>query len=335
MTRLFLFGHVFSQAKFRYYFQRHAMQLRKVSQAMPHKRIYFDTNIYAIVKKHLKDQAPDYDLIKRAIKLDFILIPGSFAVLEEALPIYRSKSPTIFALEKQTYAEIMDWQVFIKHHADLLRDEIVAYINKTHFIPFTTSYKITPDIWFSKGHAQSNQVLQTLPMIEADKKKFSGSLNNIQQTFEQGFQQLEKKEKEKMTVVWVWETLAKGLAEDVASRYGLRNLTGPQIEGLLNLRCLGTVVRYGIAYIYRKCRFSEKIIPSDSRDYHHVVLSAATDIFVTEDDRFAQLLRQMPIPNYTVWSYKQFIKWLSNGMALWQAAGLQMPDSYYSRPWHK
>src|SRR5262245_53537832 len=111
---------------------------------MPYKLIYFDTNIYAIVKNHLRDQTADYDLITRAIKLDFIMIPGSLAVLEEALPIYRSKSPTIFALEKQTYAEIMNWKVFIKYHAELLRDEIVAYVNKTQFTPFTASYKITP-----------------------------------------------------------------------------------------------------------------------------------------------------------------------------------------------
>ena len=85
---------------------------KKESQAMPHKLIYFDTNIYAIVKNHLRDQTADYDLIKRAIEFDFIMIPGSIAVLEGALPIHRSKSPTVFALEKQTYAEIMNWKVF-------------------------------------------------------------------------------------------------------------------------------------------------------------------------------------------------------------------------------
>ena len=65
---------------------------------MPHKLIYFDTNIYAIVKNQLRDQTADYDLIKRAINLDFIMIPGSIAVIEEALPIHRSKSPAVFAL---------------------------------------------------------------------------------------------------------------------------------------------------------------------------------------------------------------------------------------------
>jgi hypothetical protein len=106
---------------------------------VPHKLVYFDTNIYAIIKNHLRDQTADYDLIKRAIKLDFIMIPGSLAVLEEALPLYRSKSPTLFALEKQTYAEIMNWKVFIKHHAKLLRDEIEAYVNNTQFSPFTVA----------------------------------------------------------------------------------------------------------------------------------------------------------------------------------------------------
>src|SRR5262245_20327764 len=100
---------------------------------MPHKLIYFDKNVYNIVRNHLRDQTADYDLIKRAIKLDFIMVPGSLAVLEEALPIYRSNSPTLFALEKQTYAEIMNWKVFIKFHAELLRDEIAAYVNNTQF----------------------------------------------------------------------------------------------------------------------------------------------------------------------------------------------------------
>jgi hypothetical protein len=67
------------------------------------------------------------------------MIPSSLAVLEEALPLYRSKSPTLFALEKQTYAEIINWKVFIKHHAKLLRDEIEAYVNNTQLTPFTES----------------------------------------------------------------------------------------------------------------------------------------------------------------------------------------------------
>jgi hypothetical protein len=229
----------------------------------------------------------------------------------------------------------MNWKVFLKYHADLLCDEIMAHVNNTQFTPFTTSYKITPDICFPTGHAESKQWEQSLPVIEAEKNKFSGAMKDVRQDFEQKFWQLPKDERKRMTVDWLWQNLANGLAEDVAAKYGLCNLTEPQVEELLDLRCLGSVVRYGIAYLYNKYRLDEKITPSDSRDYHHVVLGAATQIFVTEDAQFAQLLGVMPIPNYTVWSYKQFIKWLSSAMALWQAARLRLPDSYYSRPWEK
>src|SRR5262245_11422735 len=41
----------------------------------------------------------------------------------------------------------------------------------------------------------------------------------------------------------------------------------------------------------------------------------------------------MPIHNYTAWSYKQFIRWLSIALAGRQAAGLRASDSYYARPW--
>ena len=39
---------------------------------MPHKLIYFDTNIYGMVKNRLRDQTADYDLIERGIELGLI-----------------------------------------------------------------------------------------------------------------------------------------------------------------------------------------------------------------------------------------------------------------------
>jgi hypothetical protein len=300
---------------------------------MPHKLVYFDTNIYAIVKNHLRDKTSDYNLIKRGIELGFIMIPGSIAVLEEALPIYRSESLKVLALEKQTYSEIMNWRVFIKYHAELLRDEIMAHVNNRQFAPFTNSYTLTPDDWFTTDRKQSNAWAGLDPMIEAEKNKFADGQKIIRQTYEQNIQQIPKRERKQVTVSELWEAYAKNRAKEYASSYGLDNLSEPQIEGLLNLRSLGAVIRYDVAYLYKKLILGERIGASDSRDHHHVALSAVTDIFVTEDKRFAALLGLIPIQNRTVWSYKQFIKWLSKALAGWQAAGLQMPDSYYARPW--
>lgn len=302
---------------------------------MPRKLIYFDRNVYNIIKNHLERRTADYDLIKRGIALGVIAVPGSITVLEEALPIYRSKSPKLFALEKQTYSEIMDWRVFIKYHAILLGDEIMASVNNTTFAPFTSAYKITPDLVFTTIRKESKGWLQVVSETEDQKNKYAEDLIDIRKEFEQKIEQLPKNEKDQLTFPWLWQTMAKNFAEHYAAKYEVRNLTEPQIDGLLNLRVLGSVIRYDLGYLYKKYKLREKITGSDSRDHHHAALSAVTDIFVTEDKQLAEILGLMPIPNYTVWSYKQFIKWLSNGMALWQAAGLQMPDSYYSRPWHK
>jgi hypothetical protein len=294
---------------------------------MPRKLIYFDRNVYSDIKVPLPATTADYDLIKRGIALGIIMIPGSLAVIEEALPIYHVKSPTRFALEKQAYAELMDWKVFIKYHAVLLRDEIMAYVNNTPFTPFT-SYNITPDDCFTTDHAQSKQLKRMLPLIEAEKNKLSEGMKDVRENFEKGIKGIPKGKRKQLTVSSLWQTGAKLLARGYASSYGLDKLSEPQIEGLLNLRSLGSVIRYDIAYYYRKIRLGEQIKASDSRDHHHVALSAATDIFITDDRHFAEILQFVPIQNYTVWSYKQFIKWLSITLAGWQA-----PDSYYARPW--
>jgi hypothetical protein len=60
---------------------------------MPHKLIYFDTNIYAIVKNHLRDQTADYDLIKRAIELDLIMIPAALRSLRRRSPYIAANRP--------------------------------------------------------------------------------------------------------------------------------------------------------------------------------------------------------------------------------------------------
>lgn len=303
---------------------------------MPRKLIYFDRNVYNVIKDHLEKQTADYKLIKRGIGLGVILIPGSIAALEEALPVYRSERselPGLLELEKRTYSEIINWQVFIKYHAELLRDEIMAYVNNTQFTPFTNSYTLTPDDWFTTDRNQSDQWSQIVIQIEAEKNKYAENMKLISQNFEQNIRQIPKGKRRQLTVSSLWEEQAKNIAKDYAARYGLSNLEESQIEGLLNLRSLGSVIRYDVAYYYKKIKLGEKVLGSDSRDHHHVALSAVTDIFVTEDSRFAGLLELIPMPNRTVWSYKQFIKWLSRAVAGWQVAGLQMSDSYYTGPW--
>ncbi len=302
---------------------------------MPRKLIYFDKNIYNKLKNQLVVTTADYDLIKRGIALEVIAIPGSLAVIDEALPIYRSQSLALLARERQVYSEIMGWQVFIKYHAILLRDEIAAYVNNTPFHPFTTAYKITPDVVFTTDRKQSKDWLRVDAMTEDQKIKYAKDLKDVRKEFEQKIEQLPKNEKDQLTFPWLWETLAKNFAENYAAKYEVRNLTGPQIEGLLNLRVLGSVIRYDLGYLYKKYKLREKITSSDSRDHHHAALSAVTDIFVTEDKQLAEILGLMPIQNYTVWSYKQFIKWLSMTLAGGQAAGLQVSNSYYARPWYR
>jgi len=299
---------------------------------MPRKLIYFDRNVYDVIKNHLEKRTADYKLIKRGIELGVIVVPGSISVLEEALPVYRSKSPEKLSLEKQTYSEIMDWRVFIKYHAILLRDEIVAYINNTPFAPFI-EYKITPDDVFTTNRKQSKDWLRVVSETEDRKNEYAENLNIIRQNFEQNIRQIPKSERRQMTVTSLWEERAKNVAKDYAARYGLINLEESQIEGLLSLRSLGAVIRYDIAYYYKKVKLGEKIKGSDSRDHHHVALSAVTDIFVTEDSQFAEILALIPMQNRTVWSYKQFIRWLSKAVAGWQVAGLKVSDSYYGRPW--
>ncbi len=70
------------------------------------KLIYFDKNIYNAVKRSLFAGSGEYELIKSSIKAGLITIPASITVLEEAMPVYRSKSKIMFMLEKQVLTAI-------------------------------------------------------------------------------------------------------------------------------------------------------------------------------------------------------------------------------------
>jgi hypothetical protein len=290
------------------------------------KLIYFDKNIYNAVKKSLFIGSREYELIKNSIKSGIITIPGSITVLEEAMPIYRSKSKIMFMLERQVLSELVNWNLFIKYHADLLLEEIEAYLNDRKPNPFA-NYTMTPDILFSSDPKHITEWKTVDAETEKNKRQFLDGVKIDRQKY----LDIPKEQRSVFPFSLLWEKEAVKVVGRYAEAYGLLEQCKKKgIDELLNFRAVRLAAGYELAYLYAKLVLEGKMLLSDSRDHHHVALTSATDIFVTNDDRLAKLLALIPMEKYTVWSYRQFIGWLAL-----IAEGCLVPHSYYKMPWKK
>ncbi len=292
------------------------------------KLVYFDKNIYNQIKKQFLITSADYELIKRAINIGVIIVPGSITVLEEALGIYRSKSKGSLAIEKQVLSELIDWKLFIKAPRDLLFDEIMGYINDVPFNPFTR-YPITPEKLYTEDPKQVADWINVEAETEAQKLAFIDGLKPVREQFRKQMLQIPKQNR-KMTFPRLWQERAHEFAAEYVSRYcALKKVQKKGIEGLLDRRVLRLTVGYDLAYFFKKFILDAKMSSSDSRDHHHVALSSVTDIFVTQDGPLANLLSLVPMENYTVWSYRQFMSWLR----LVIDSPTRIPSSVYKKAW--
>jgi hypothetical protein len=289
------------------------------------KLIYFDKNIFNAVKRSLFGGSGEYELIRRSIKAGIIAIPVSLTILEETMPIYRCKSTTTFMLEKQVFSELIRWDLSIKQHDDLILEEIDAYLNDRESNPFT-DYAVTPDDIFT----QNPKHIEKWKAIENETGEYRRPiLEDVRASRLKYLDLVPRKYRSVLPFSLFWEAQILDTLEKYIERYGfLDQCKSKGLDELLNFRAIRLAAGYDLAYFYQKFILEDRILSSDPLDHHHVALTSATDIFITNDERLAKILALIPMEKYTVWSFRQFIGWLDLFIE-----GYPVLESYYKRPW--
>jgi hypothetical protein len=72
------------------------------------------------------------------------------------------------------------------------------------------------------------------------------------------------------------------------------------IQGLMNLRTVRICTYANVSADYARTYEGRSVNRGDSRDMHHVVLSSAAEVFVTNDQRLIKTLTREPPPGFEV-----------------------------------
>lgn len=256
--------------------------------------VYFDTNIYGhIYRLQHGVSAADVRKLNDAIQNGEIRVFTSYPVIEE------TNTGRLVNLDDvngclETIRTIAVLDPIIKHHPDLLEDDVVAYANNE---PLPSKFqKPLPglrDIFWDhtakKYAALDKAATETKRMIA----EFSQAMNNTFNKIRPQAGAIKKAGKQQPFEDY-WHEMAPPWAEQVADRLGVLDKVKTRgVNGLLDVHSfrLLTTAQLSLAYAntYERTVFSK----GNSRDMHHVACASAVPIFVTHDSQLTKVLARM------------------------------------------
>jgi hypothetical protein len=106
-------------------------------------------------------------------------------------------------------------------------------------------------------------------------------------------------ERRMLTFETFWARAAAPWADAYAERAGAAAACRRRgLEGLLNVRALGLVVRAALSLVFSQVINGRKPHLGDGYDQWHASQAAAVDVFVTRDDRLALHLAHIPLEGF-------------------------------------
>lgn len=263
--------------------------------------VYFDTNIYGhIYRLQNGITAADVAKLREAIENGTLRVFTSYPVIEETNTGRLANLDDVNGcLETIRTIAILD--PIIKHHPDLLEDDIVAYANNEAFPDkFQKALPGLRDIFWdhtAKNYAALDKAaVETKKMIADYSREMNDTFNKIRPQAKQI-----KKQGQQQSFEDYWKEMAPSWAEQVADRLGvLDKVKTHGVNGLLDVHSfrLLTTAQLSLSYAntYERTAFSK----GNSRDMHHVACASAVPIFVTHDGQLTKVPARMPISGLEV-----------------------------------
>ncbi len=270
------------------------------------KTVYFDTNIY----RHLitlEDGITKADVtrLKALIRADRIRILLSTQVVEETISAVPSVPKEAIARFKLMH-RLAKRKRMIKYHTRFTQG-VVAYsrgeqIQSPFIAPPPELRRIlkAPD-------------LSELEEIAAEtKREIQTHHDKISAIFIEKIEPLTapiREQKQQPTFDQYLRDTAIEYIEELAKKTGvLDECKSRGLNGLLNIRCFHIATLAQLSLLYANMYEGRKPKFSDSRDMQHVLLSSATDAFVTNDGNLRRIMKRIRVENYEVISFKEMMK---------------------------
>jgi hypothetical protein len=237
----------------------------------------------------------DYLTLRNAIQNEKIVIPLSLVLLEETLPVLKT-TPFKIQAEWQILEGLVYWEMVVNDHVRLLDEDILAYAHGKSLPPRFVTLTLPPD-WFFNPPQQ--RLLELKADIEATRKQKQDDLANMKEARRQFLKGL--KFPSTGTFEEYWDAAAIPLIEKKAEDLGvLEECNERGLDGLLELRSMKLYVTWYLSYTFTHFIKGERLLHSDSRDHRHAVSASVADIFVTQDSRFARLLKRVQINRFEI-----------------------------------
>lgn len=269
------------------------------------KTVYFDTNVYRHIDK-LEDDITEADVsrLKALIRADKIRVLLSTQVVEEtisAVPSVPKEAVARFTLMHK----LAKRKRMIKYHTDFTQG-VLAYARGEK----AQSSIIAPPPNLRRILMTPN--LQELREIASEtKNEIQEHHNKVSGIFLEKIEPLAapiRKQKQQPTFDEYWNDNAIPYIEELAKRAGvLDECTQRGIDGLLSIRCFHIATLGQLSLLYSNMYEGRKPKFSDSRDMQHVLLSTATDAFITNDGNLRRMMNRVQFDDYAVISFKEMM----------------------------
>jgi hypothetical protein len=263
---------------------------------------YFDTNVYGhIYRRQHGITDADVEKLEKAIEADKLRIFTSFPAIEETnVARLSSLEEANGRLELIRTLAVQDQM--IKHHADIVEGDIIAYANGTDF-PGKLEAPLAGlrSLFFDHTAKNYEELKKVAEETQEQVVKYSQDMNRLFNDKLRPIADQLKKQKSQQTFSDYWQAMAEPWAEQVADHFGqLEKCKAKGIAGLLDVQSvrLNTIAQTSLTYAntYERQSFDT----GNSRDMHHVVCASAVPVFVTHDRRFVNVLARMPTPGLEV-----------------------------------
>lgn len=268
------------------------------------KIVYFDRNVINRIKKQLIVSDADYLLLRSAVRDGRFIAPISITLLEETLPIVEVRSALKRTMEQQIMTELFNWDWLVKPHMDLLSDDIKSFAKgEALSFPFL-SLNMRHDEFFNPEGQSRKEILRIIEETKLQKDAQFEDMKEARRQYQERFKTPPINSFENF-----WDQFSGQAISRIAEGLGvLQECNDRGLEKLLRVKSARLYSAWRLAYDYNTLIRGRKIMKSDSRDHHHAVLASVADIFVTEDQRFAEMLRQVPIEGFEVIDLRTLIQ---------------------------
>jgi len=270
--------------------------------------VYFDTNIYGhIYRLQNGVTTADVTKLRDAIENGKLRVFTSYPVIEETnTGRLANLNDVNGCLETIRTMAVLD--PIIKHHSDLLEDDISAYANnEASPDKFQKPLPGLRDIFWD--HTAKNYAALDKAAVETKKMiaDFSQGMNDTFNKIRPQAQEI-KKQGNQQPFEDYWNEMATPWAEQVADRLGvLDKVKARGVNGLLDVHSfrLLTTAQLSLSYAstYERTAFSK----GNSRDMHHVACASAVPIFVTHDAQLTTVLQRMQIAGLEVINLRRLL----------------------------